>query len=180
MTVWIALLRGLNLGKRTIPMPALRDLVEGAGGEQVATYIQSGNVVFAHRARSAEKLSEDLERRLEDATGLDIPVLLRTKAQLHAAVAANPYAVDDPTKVHVLFLEGQPAKGALDAIDVSAFAPEELTLLGQEIYYHLPAGMGRAQLPAAVAKLRDPAIRNASARNWRTVTVLDEMATRIA
>jgi uncharacterized protein (DUF1697 family) len=176
MTVWIALLRGLNLGRRTIPMPALRELVEAAGGEHVSTYIQSGNVVFAHPGRSAPKLSRDLARRITEATALDVPVLLRTKAQLRAAVAATPYDDDDPTKVHVLFLEGAPAKGALDGIDRDAFSPEELTLVGQEIYYHLPAGMGRAQLPAAVAKLRDPAIRNATARNWRTVTVLDEMA----
>jgi uncharacterized protein (DUF1697 family) len=180
MTVWIALLRGLNLGRRTIPMGALRELVETAGGDQVSTYIQSGNVVFTHRARTAEKLSRDLEQRITDASGLDVPVLLRTKAQLDAVVAANPYDQDDPTKVHVLFLEGEPAKGALDAVDARAFAPEELTLIGQEIYYHLPAGMGRAQLPPVVAKLRDPAIRRATARNWRTVTVLDEMATRIA
>ena len=179
MTVWIALLRGLNLGRRTIPMPALRALVEAGGGEQVSTYIQSGNVVFAHRGRGAAKLSRDLEQRITDSTGLDVPVLLRTKAELDAVVARNPYQDDDPTKVHVLFLEGEPAKDALAAIDSGAFAPEELTLIGQEIYYHLPAGMGRAQLPPAVAKLRDPAIRRASARNWRTVTVLADMAAAV-
>jgi uncharacterized protein (DUF1697 family) len=179
MTVWIALLRGLNLGRRTIPMPALRELVEATGGAQVSTYIQSGNVVFAHRTRRADELARELEERIRAATTLDVPVILRTRAQLSDVVAANPFRDDDPTKVHVLFLAGTPAAGALDAIDSAAFAPEELALVGREIYYHLPAGMGRAQLPAAVAKTRDPAIRNATARNWRTVTVLDEMAGRL-
>ena len=179
MTVWIALLRGLNLGKRTIPMPTLRELVEAAGGQEVSTYIQSGNVVFSHRARSAAKLGRELEERITAASGLDVPVILRTRAQLGAVVAANPFHDDDPTKVHVLFRAGPPAAGALGGLDVASFAPEELAVVGQEIYYHLPAGMGRAQLPPAVAKLRDPAIRTATARNWRTVTVLDEMAGRL-
>jgi len=76
-TSYAALLRGINVGgNRKIHMADLRDLFAEAGCGDVASYIQSGNVVFTHDAGEAE-LTAELERRITDATGFEVPVMLR-------------------------------------------------------------------------------------------------------
>jgi uncharacterized protein (DUF1697 family) len=174
MGKWIALLRGINVGgNRKLPMATLREVFAGAGGEDVVTYIQSGNVVFRHRARSAPKLRADLEARIEATTGFAVPVILRTDTQLARVIEHNPYPTDEPTSLHVLFLDEPPKPGALEAIDRAAFAPEVFTHLGTEIYLHLPNGMGRAKLLVPIYR----AVPGATARNWNSVRKLHELAT---
>ena len=95
-----ALLRGVNLGKRQVKMADLRAAVEGLGHTDVATYLQSGNVVFMPATRGLGGLSA----QLTTALGMEITVVLRTGKELAAVVAAIPYPVDDPTKVVVTFL----------------------------------------------------------------------------
>src|SRR5262245_32126784 len=89
-----ALLRGVNLGKRQVKMADLRAAVEALGHSDVETYLQSGNVVFTP-AGSTDGLGSGLTRSL----GMPIEVVLRTGKELARVVTANPYDVDDPTKV---------------------------------------------------------------------------------
>jgi uncharacterized protein (DUF1697 family) len=169
MTVWVALLRGVNVGgKAKVAMPALRSAIESAGATEVRTYIQSGNVVFTHAARSAATLEGELEQRIHAAFGFDVPVLLRNAPQMRAVVDANPYPGTEGTKLHVVFLRDPPDAAALAKVHVARFAPEELTVVGRELYLHLPHGIGRAKLPPALGKV--PGV--ATARNWNTVTKL--------
>ncbi len=174
MPTYIALLRGINVGgNHQLPMAKLRDLVADAGGDEVQTYIQSGNVVFTHTARSAAKLTAQLEQIISDGAGFDVPVMVRTAGELAAVIEHNPYDATDPTKLHVAFLAATPPAGAVDQLDVARFAPEELTLRGRELYLYLPDGMGRAKLPQQLGKVGTPA----TARNWRTVMKLHDLAT---
>ena len=68
-----ALLRGINLGKRSLSSATLREACAEAGGTDVQTVVQSGNVVFTHTARSAAKVAAELERVLGEVTGFDRP-----------------------------------------------------------------------------------------------------------
>jgi uncharacterized protein (DUF1697 family) len=173
MTTWLALVRGINVGgNRKLPMADLRAVFAEAGATDVVTYIQSGNVVFEHAARAPEKLSAELAARIEAATGFAVPVMLRSARKWAEVVANNPYPGIDPTRLHVVSLASEPAPGALDGIDAPAFAPEEFTPIGRELYLHLPDGMGRAKLPPAL----DRAVGvPGTARNWRTVLKLQEL-----
>lgn len=173
MTTFIALLRGINVGGRhKVAMADLRALFAEAGGEDVTTYIQSGNVVFGHRARSPDKLGGELEQRIEAMAGFTVAVVLRTAAQMAAVVSDNPFPDVEPTKVHVTFLSSDPPAGALDKVDAAAFAPEEFVLAGRHIYLHLPNGMARTRLPQALDVFPTPV----TTRNWRTVLKLVELA----
>jgi uncharacterized protein (DUF1697 family) len=176
VTVSVALLRGINVGgHRKVPMATLRTAFEDAGYEDVTTYIQSGNVVFSHRERPAAELRADIEAVIADAMGFEVPVMVRTRAELADVVAGNPYSGIEATTLHVLFLADDVTAGALadlDALDVDRFAPETLVRSGCEIYLHLPDGMGRAKLPVALGRL-DMAT---TARNWRTIEKLLELA----
>jgi uncharacterized protein (DUF1697 family) len=168
----VALLRGVNLGpNRRVSMPALREIVASLGHTDAETYLQSGNVVFTPHGRGdhAARLSE----AIAEATGLDVAVVVRTGKELAAIVAANPYPVDDPTKVVVAFLGEKVKLAELGLPEPDAYAPDELTLAGREIYVSLPNGQARSKLMEALTKRRLPT--TVTVRNWRTVLALAEM-----
>jgi uncharacterized protein (DUF1697 family) len=172
--VYVALLRGINVGGKTkIPMAALRDTCAAAGCEDVVTYIQSGNVVLKS-ALSADKLRTALEEAIAKEFGFNPAVMIRTAKELAATVERNPYAGAEEKFLHVGFLHAAPnaaTKKCLAAIDC---APEELTVAGRDVYLHLPSGMGRAALPVQLDRCLRPA--QITVRNWRTVTKLAELS----
>jgi uncharacterized protein (DUF1697 family) len=178
--IYIGLLRGINVGgRRSLKMAALREVVEASGGECVATYIQSGNVVFSHPDRSAVRLEADLERRLERASGMIVPVVLRTMTQWEAIIAGNPFPHAGPKHLHVLFLKQRVSARAFAGLDLKALLPEELAVRDQHLYLHLPNGMGRARLPLVLER-QGPKDAVGTARNWATVRALQELAQRLS
>ena len=176
MPTYVALLRGINVGgNRMIKMADLRAVFTAAGGTDVVTYIQSGNVVFSHAARSERTLATELEKRLVKAAGFKVPVVLRTAAQLARVIADCPFPDADADHLHVAFL-ATPPPGTAPAVDARAFAPERHAVVGRELYLHLPGGMGRSKLAAAVLAKPKAIGAAATARNWRTVLKLNELA----
>ena len=169
-----ALLRGINLGStRRLSMPALREIVESLGHGDVETYLQSGNVVFTPAKGSRSNLAPALEKAIEKATGLDVPVLVRTGSDLAKVVAANPYAVDDPTRVVVAFLGKAVRPSQLGLGDLESYAPDELTQVRRELFISLPNGQARSKLMETLTKRRLPTV--ITVRNWRTVAALAEL-----
>ena len=178
----MGLLRGINVGGRhSLPMARCQTVIEAAGGTNVVTYIQSGNVVFDHETGAGDHMAEaalaaDLAEALADAAGFVVPVVLRN-AQAWAALAERrPFDDPDPTKVHVGFLPARPDQVMLDslgAIDEAAFGPDRFVVDGREIFLHLPEGIGRSKLAVRVSR----AAPDATVRNWRTVDKLAELAT---
>ena len=119
MTCTVALLRGINVGGRAkVSMADLRSLFIELGYQDVRTYIQSGNVVFRGPAR-ATGLSRVIEERLDERFGLPIKVVLRTNAQLVAALEHNPLSGGgrDAAKLHLTFLATTPARSRAQALD---------------------------------------------------------------
>jgi uncharacterized protein (DUF1697 family) len=171
----VALLRGINIGpNKRIAMPALRSIVESLGHRDVETHLQSGNVVFTPKGRAGRHLGPSLSAAIAEETGHDVPVVIRTGAELARVVSRNPYVVDDPTKVVVCFLAEEASLGGLSLGDLSAYLPDELTLIGKEIYVSVPNGQGRLKLMEALTKRRMPT--TLTVRNWRTVAALADLA----
>ena len=168
-----ALLRGINIGpNRRIAMADLRAIVGSLGHSDVETYLQSGNVVFTPKRR-AKDLAASLSNAIREATGHDVPVVVRTGAELAGVVEANPYTVDDPTRVVVAFLAEAVDLGDLALGDLSSYLPDELTISGRELYVSVPNGQGRSKLMGALTKRTLPT--TLTVRNWRTVEALAEM-----
>jgi uncharacterized protein (DUF1697 family) len=174
MPVVVALLRAVNVGGKTLSMAALRDAAGAAGIDDARTYIQSGNLVGRTKARSMEPLARKLEAAIADLGGVAPDVTLRTRAELAAAIDADPFVRrgEDSKHVHVWFgLQKGPAPtSALP--DAEVFAPEEVAAVGRDLHLFLPNGMGRAKLPVAIGRTKF----HGTARNWRTVTTLLTMA----
>jgi uncharacterized protein (DUF1697 family) len=171
----IVLLRGINLGARNrIAMPALRDALTEAGFDDVATYLQSGNVVLTSSSRPAQLVAE-CERAISDCFGLDISVVVRSRDELAAIVECNPLGdvADDPRRYQVCFLAETPSRDLVDKLASTAVAPERFVAIGRELYAWHPAGIARSRLASRVA---GPSVGVATARNWTTVTSLLELA----
>jgi uncharacterized protein (DUF1697 family) len=170
----VALLRGINLGSRNrMAMADLRELVEELGGEDVRTYLQSGNVVFRSRGKPAE-LEATLARGIKRALGLDVSVLVRTKRQLQKIVADNPFAKSDAKTLHVTLLAAKPKAPAARKLRDGSFEPDDVELSAREVYLHCPNGYGRTKLSNTFLEKR-LGVR-ATTRNWKTITSLAELA----
>jgi uncharacterized protein (DUF1697 family) len=180
MTILIALLRAINVGSgRGVKMADLVRVVGEAGGEQVSTYIQSGNVVFTHESDSPAELEAELEDGIATIASFHVAVVVRTAKEWDDVVSGCPYDVDDPTKLHVTFSKGALPLATLDAFDQAPYAPASFGWREREIYLHLPDGIGRDKLPIALGKL-DPSASPTTTRNWRTVLELQKYARRLA
>ena len=112
MPVHVALLRAINVGGTgTLPMTNLRAICEGLGFSDVATYIQSGNVLFRSdlKAEHAENLLDDaLAQRFGKAPG----VMIRSGAELAGLAADTPFPDAKPSYLMVHFLPGTVPDGS--------------------------------------------------------------------
>ena len=173
MTRYVALLRGINVGGRNkVPMAALRATCESVGCTDVATYIQSGNVIL-DSPLGAAKLGAALESAIAEQLGVSPVVVIRTRGQLADVISGNPFPDADTDTVHVAFLAEKPSAAQVSGAGDLTHPGEDFAVRGAEIYYHLPNGMGRAKLPELVGRrIRIPA----TVRNWRTVSTLLQMA----
>ncbi|MEV6206801.1 DUF1697 domain-containing protein [Kitasatospora sp. NPDC051914] len=104
---YIAFLRAVNVGGRTVRMERLRELFGELGLQDVRTYIQSGNVFFTTGGEDRAALTARIEEHLEQALGYAVPTVLCTVDELAAVVDADPFAgieVTPELRLCVLFL----------------------------------------------------------------------------
>ena len=156
-------------------MPKLREALADAGFRDVQTYVQSGNVVFSSGA-PPERAGRKVERTIEDAFGLEIPVIVRTRDELAKVVARNPLGdvADNPKRYQVTFLDGKLAPEVVRKLEAAAAPSERFVVDGREVYAWTPAGIARSKLWALLAG-RSLGV-TATARNWTTVAKLLELA----
>jgi uncharacterized protein (DUF1697 family) len=171
----VALLRAVNVGGRKLPMAELRALCAELGWTDVATYIQSGNVVFT-APRKADAVEVVLEEAIARHFGLDVPVIVRSQAEWAKYPGLNPFpqaARDEPNKLHILLSKRPPAKDAAETIQARAQAGERVWQSGDALWFHYPEGAGTSKLTPS---LIDRAIGSpGTARNYNTVMKLKEM-----
>lgn len=184
MRTHVALLRAINLGSHArIGMPALRELAEGLGHAQVATHLQSGNLVFSSAgAFSPESLARDLRSAIRDRLGLDPPVIVLTAAQWREIVDANPYPAEpDPTMVHAAVQQEPVDAGQRSVLErilqecTDAGVSDHLTVAGRVTYLHTPDGLGRSKLAERLARVKGGGQGRATMRNWRTVLAVQSL-----
>jgi uncharacterized protein (DUF1697 family) len=165
----VALLRGVNLGKRQVIMSELRALCEGAGFTDVRTLLASGNLVLDAKEKGA-KLEAKLEKLILDEMELKTDVFVRTGAELDAIIAANPFkafAKSQPNFLVTVFMRERASAVEMKAMEETALLGEEVKQGKGCLYIKFPKGQGPS-------KLKTP--RLGAARNWNTVTKLAAIA----
>jgi uncharacterized protein (DUF1697 family) len=167
VNTYVALLRAINVGGTgKLAMTDLRKLCEDCSFQNVATFIQSGNVVF--RSKLSEAVAKKaLEQALARKMGKPYGVLVRTGSELLTVVGNNPFPAAHPSQVLILFLDEPPPPDTLKTTVIPG--REELALRGREIFVHFPDGMARS-------KLKVPFQKVGTARNLNTARKLAAMA----
>ena len=171
MKRYVVLLRGINLGARNrVSMKELRPALEEAGFTDVATLLQSGNVVLAHGGSTAvvEQAVRDV---LTERFDLDVDVLVRDARAWRKIVADNPFAdlATDGKKQFVVFCDEKPKASAIP----DAEPPEQLVARGRELHVWSPKGVREGRIMTALT--RRPPARTTTFRNWNTVEKLAEL-----
>lgn len=182
MQTYIAILRGINVGaQKKVLMAELKEVLKKLKLQDIATYIQSGNVIF----KSAEKLSNEefaakIEKAIHKHFKFEVPVLVRNTGEWKKAIAANPFPKNkkiDLARVHVTFLSAEPAKALIDETKKFSSPPDEFVISGKEVYLHTPGGYGETKLSNTFFEKKLKV--TATTRNWKTVNTLLEMAEAI-
>src|SRR5580698_6696689 len=129
MTVVISMLRAVNLGGHNkIKMEALRALYESLKFEDVATFIQSGNVVFRTKEQDLGKVGKKIGDGIEKTFRFRPNVILRTAEEMRGVIARNPFADRkdvEPNRLLVWFLASEPdAEARKKALAVAAGVKE--------------------------------------------------------
>jgi uncharacterized protein (DUF1697 family) len=178
----VALLRGINLGGHNkVAMADLREVVSSLGHTDVATYIQSGNVVFSTERPDAAALAAELEQAIATALGVAPRVVVLSREELAQVARDNPYSAEpNPKAVHAIFLTDDPGPeisertAAAQELVAQQGSRDTAQVVGRVIFLHTPDGYGRSDLAAALVKLgqKKTDTVTGTARNWATVTKL--------
>ena len=177
-TVFIALLRAVNVGGRSVAMADLRALLGELEFGNPRTLLQSGNAIFAARTRTASAaLEKRLETESEQRFGMPIAFMLRSAAEWDGIIAANPFAEvarNDPARMVYVALKAAPTAGAIKALREGYKGPETFQVAGRDAYFVYPDGQGKSKMTNALIERKLGVA--ATARNWNTVRKLAALA----
>jgi uncharacterized protein (DUF1697 family) len=175
-TAYILLFRGVG-GATQLPVGPLREALAGAGFENVATYINSGNAVLrSHLPR--EKVIAAVAKICEEKFGFTKAIYAPTLAEWETVIANNPFPdFKEGKHVHAVVLVGEPTQEAVEALRGHAVEGEAIEVVGGVVYLYTPFGLGTSKLGEKFDK--GIGVPN-TARNWNTVLKLQELAKKAA
>lgn len=177
MTTFVFLFRGINVGgHQKVRMDELKELHVSLGFRDVVSYIQSGNIVCTSDDADTAQVQKCIEDDFGKRFGFRVGVVVRTSTELREIIEKNPFQnqPDRESKwVVVLFLATHPTALAWEELLKTYVGPEELFLLGQEVYIYYPDGIGRSKLSQSF--LERKLKTSGTARNWNTVLKLQEL-----
>ena len=176
MTGYVALLRGINVGRaKQLPMADLRKLLTGLGYADVKTHLRSGNAVFTSTETDPATLQSDIEAAISEQLGMDVTCLVRDRHELATVIEAHPLkeVATNGSRMLVLFLSEPPDPNLLATYDPVALDPDGVRLGERVIYQWCPNGITEAPPVGAYAEKHLKVA--VTARNWNTVTKLAEL-----
>jgi uncharacterized protein (DUF1697 family) len=177
MTAFVSLFRGINVGgQHKIRMDELKDLHESLGFKEVFPYIQSGNVVFTSDDADVARLQRQIEKGFEQKFGFHVEVFVRTSAELRDIIDKNPFQ-SQPSReskwIVVLFLAARPDDTAQEDLLKTYIGPEELFIIGKELYIYYTNGIGRSKLSLSLIEKKLKTV--GTARNLNTILQLQKL-----
>lgn len=180
-TVYIALLRGINVGgKNMIKMADLKHTFEALSLGRVQTYIQSGNVLF-ESDEEEKTLRNRIEREIEAVFGFSVTVVLRTAAELKQVIGNCPFskeavaeaeALSKVESLYVSFLIEEPSQERIERLNAYRSENDECRIIGREVYLLFRNSIRNSKLANNLEKLNVPA----TVRNWKTINKLAVLA----
>lgn len=178
MPTFIALLRGVNVGKaKRVSMAELRSLLSGLGYTGVATLLNSGNAVFHAASHTPAKHSADIAAAIATQLEIEVAVIVKSASELAAIISENPIkaGADDPRRFLVAFVQDAKALSGLAAIEPLVVPPERFSVGKHAAYLFCATGILESK---AWEALVGKAGKSATTRNWATVLKLQALVNK--
>ena len=174
MNTYIALLRGINVGgHKRIKMADLRALLQQLGFENIATYIQSGNIVFQSQENKSF-CATAIKELIRAHYGFEVPVLLLIAKHLKEVLQSCPFSEEKQSDSYYTLLFEPPQNENIAIFKSIHYPDEEIELINDCVYFYTSKGMGKAKYSNNLAENKLKVI--ATTRNHRTLCKLIEMA----
>jgi uncharacterized protein (DUF1697 family) len=132
----VAFLRAVNVGKRTVAMARLAQIMGDLGFENVSTYINSGNVIF-DATGSRSELEREIGEALEAEYGFEVTTFVRTVAELKKSIGAEPFKVEDGDTYFVTFLQSSPDAKTASALKALSNDFDTLVVTGCDVHWRM-------------------------------------------
>lgn len=177
MPTFVILLRGVNVGKaKRVPMADFRELLEGLGFSSITTLLNSGNAVAIGPRKSSGSLAKTVAKAMEATFGFEVPVIVKTSAELTRAVDGNQFARDakDHSHLLVVFSQDSDALEQLQPIGRLVTPREQFAIGSDAAYLHCAGGILESKAAEALLGKVGKAV---TTRNWATVLKLHALAT---
>lgn len=180
MKTYIAILRGINVsGHKIIKMAELRKHLASLGFSNLATYIQSGNIIFQSTSEENSVLEEKIHQNIKENYGFDVPVIVRSQEEWQKVVDRFPYSLGDHeiNRLAVVYLKEKPTHTPEEEINKFRTANDEVVYADKEVYLYMPDGFGVSKLTNNVFERKLKVA--ATSRNWKTTIKLLELCKNI-
>jgi uncharacterized protein (DUF1697 family) len=180
MTTFVALLRGVNIGKaKRVPMAEFRKLLAGLGLEEVVTLLNSGNAVFRSKSVAPARIASDIAAAISRHLKVEVPVIVKSAKEFAAIVADNPFKAGaaDHSRFLVAFTQETESLADLAAIASLVTPPERFAIGRHAAYLHCADGILKSKAgEAMLGKVG----RKATTRNLATTLKLHALAGKTA
>jgi uncharacterized protein (DUF1697 family) len=171
MATYIGFLRAINLGaNRKFPKADIVAAVEAAGGTEIQTYINTGNVRFDHTLRSRAKIEAVLENAFLESRGFEVPTIVLTPQEL-TAIAEHAKSFGHGGRHYVSLLKETPTAAAIGKLDEASTAEEVAKVGGRAVHLLLGPNYHEAKLTNAVVEKH---LGVATNRNLTVISALAE------
>jgi uncharacterized protein (DUF1697 family) len=176
MSRWIALLRGINVGGHNkIPMAELRDVCSDMSWQDVATYIQSGNILFSANGSMAN-LEKALTEAIASHFGHRIHVIVRPAAAWPLYIRINPFpeaSESEPNRVMLALSKRPLPPDVAENLNQYTASGELIAQRTDSLWIHYASGSAKSRVtPALLDRLAGSPV---TTRNWRTVLKINDM-----
>lgn len=175
MPTFVALLRGINVGKaKRVPMAELRAMLTELGHSSVATLLNSGNAVFKSSKATASTHAAAIALTISDKLKFEVPVIVKSANELAAIIAEIPLIdhVADASRLLVVFVQDAKDLTELGEIAQLLVASEHFVIGTGAAYLHCASGILESRAGAA---LLGKAGKTVTTRNWATVLKLQAL-----
>ncbi|GLB51854.1 hypothetical protein NBRC110019_08930 [Neptunitalea chrysea] len=176
MPTYICLLRSINVsGTNIIKMADLKLFWTSLGFKNVATYIQSGNIIFeSDTTPNASELEQKIEEKFSTK---NVSVIIKTPYEMETILTNNPYtnlSDFDLKKMYVCYLQNIPASKEIETFLDMNFGTDKFTVTNDVVYIYYRESAGKSKL---TNKVIEKALQTAStARNWNTTNKIVQLS----
>lgn len=169
MPKYVAFLRAINVGGRTVKMDHLRSLFEAMGFSNVETFIASGNVIFDSKSKSTKALESKIERNLLDILGYKVATFIRSISELAAVARYKPFHDSDArgNVLYIGFVADRPDDESKQRLLSFTTKVDDYHINGREVYWLYRTKLGASDFPGV--KFEKTLGMPATLRNSNTV-----------